>query len=80
MMGEFGTWGGWMPGFGWILMLLFWALVILGVAALVKWLAGGMGENRRPPEKGALQILEERYARGEIGREEFEQKKHDLGK
>lgn len=78
MIGEFGIWGGWMPGFGWIFMVLFWALVILGVAALVKWLAGGVGNNR-PPGKTTLQILEERYARGEIGREEFEQKKRDIG-
>ena len=79
MMGEFGAWGGWMPGFGWVFMLLFWVLVILGVAALVKWLAGGVGENRPPPGKNARQILEQRYARGEIEREEFEQKKRDLG-
>jgi putative membrane protein len=77
MMGNFETWGGWMPGFGWIFMMLFWALLILGLAGLVKWLAGGAGRET-PPEKSALRILEERYARGEIEREEFEQKKHDL--
>lgn len=79
MMGEFGAWGGWMPGFGWIFMVLFWVLVILGVAALIKWLAAGGAGEQRPSGKTALQILEERYARGEIGREEFEQKKRDIG-
>jgi putative membrane protein len=71
----FGGWG-WGMGFGWMFMLLFWALIILAIAALAKWLWGKGGG--RASEKTALQILEERYARGEIGREEFEQKKRDL--
>ncbi len=78
-MNTIGHFGGWMPGFGWIFMLLFWTLLILGVAALVKWLGGGARRDT-PTEKSALRILEERYARGEIEREEFEQKKRDLGR
>lgn len=67
---------GWM-GFGGIWMLLFWALVILGVIAFVKYLWGGpQGDQTRHMD--SLQILEERYARGEIDREEFEQRKRDL--
>ena len=53
-------------------MVLFWTLVILGIAALVKSLVSA------PPTENILGILMTRYARGEIGREEFEQKKHDL--
>lgn len=68
-MGYYG-WGG--MGFG---MLLFWGLLIAGVVLLVKNTWGNSGQNR---EKTALDLLKERYARGEIGREEFEQKKHDL--
>lgn len=68
---------GWM-GFGWIVMILFWALVIGGVIALVRWFGmrdGGRGDtSRRTP----LEILQERYARGEIEREEYEQKRRDL--
>ena len=47
---------------------------------LVKWLAGGFGPARteRVSESRALEVLKERYARGEIGKEEFEQKKRDL--
>jgi len=76
-MGEFGAPGGW--GFGGIFMLLFWGLLVLGVVAILKWLFGGSGERRDPPPaKTALQILEERYARGEIDREDFEQRKRDL--
>jgi len=58
--------------------VLFWALVILAIAALVKSLLGGSATGGREAAKTALDILQERYARGEIGREEFEQKQRDL--
>lgn len=70
MWGDMGN-HGWWWGLGAIHMLLFWGLIILGIVALAKWIFGKSGE---PP----LDILKERYARGEIGREEFEQKKRDL--
>lgn len=76
MMDNMGWWG---PGFGWVLMILFWSLVIVGAAALIKWLlASSSGTTAR--EKTPLDILKERYARGEIDREEFEQKRTDLEK
>lgn len=60
-------------GFGWIFMILFWALVLLGIVALVRWLSGsGLQRNT------ALEILEERYARGEIDQQEYRQKRRDL--
>jgi putative membrane protein len=68
---------GWM-GFGWIVMILFWVLVIGGVIALVRWFGmrdRGSGDTSwRTP----LEILQERYARGGIEREEYEQKRRDL--
>jgi putative membrane protein len=76
MMGDWGGWG-WGMGFGWIFMILFWALVILGIVALARWIfftggsAGGAG--KRP-----LDILKERYARGEITRDQYEQMRRDL--
>ena len=78
MMGDMGGWWGWGMGFGWISMILFWGLVVLAIVALVKWLmpqppAGGGSHDRTP-----LEILQERYARGEIDREEYEQKRRDL--
>jgi putative membrane protein len=57
-------------------MLLFWIVLILVIAALAKWIFGKPAEP--PRSKTALDILKERYARGEIGKEEFEQKKRDL--
>ena len=66
---------GWL-GLGIVHMLLFWALVILGIVALVKWLGGGSGPSLTG---SALDILKERYAKGELTREQFEQMKRDLG-
>jgi len=67
-------WGG-MGIFG---MLLFWGLVIAAIVVVVKFATGGRNFGLRDKEKSALNILKERYARGEIEREEFEQKKRDL--
>lgn len=71
---------GWFPGFGWIFMLLFWGLVILGILAILKWLATGRDSGKASSPRSALDILEERYARGEIDRDEFEQMKRDLAR
>jgi putative membrane protein len=75
MMGWGGNWGwGW---FGIVHMVLWWFLIILGIVVLAKWLFRG-ASGRGAPERRALEILAERYARGEINKEEFEQKKRDL--
>ncbi len=69
-------WGAWGIGMMFV-MLVFWGLVITGIVLAIRWLLG-VGPRREPPHDSALQILRERYARGELSREEFEAKKRDL--
>lgn len=67
---------GW--GVGGLLMLLVVAAVIWVVVSLSKGTSGPAPGPDSPREKSALEILKERYARGDIDREEFELKKRDL--
>ena len=65
---------------GWIgpvMMFVFWAVVIIAPIFLVRWIAASTG-GRTKAEDSALEILKKRYARGEIGKEEFEARKKDL--
>lgn len=65
---------------GWLSMAFFWLIPILLVLVAVKYLMGGRRSNALDGEKkpDALAVLEERYARGEIDREEYLQKRDDL--
>ena len=71
MWGVWGMWGIGMMFF----MLLFWGLVIVGVVLGIRWLISQGKESR---SDSALEILRQRYARGEINKEEFEARKKDL--
>jgi putative membrane protein len=108
----YGTWGAF--GLGWILLILFWIVIVLGIITLIRWLAGyskndyhhgcrycndkymmdkhswmmgkdwkkepgkGMGREINTRDEEYMKILKERYARGDISKEEFEIKKKDL--
>ena len=78
---------GWGMGWGWHSLgaMVFWLVpllvVIVLVAVAIKYLfAGGARSNTVSRDDGsrALEVLQERYARGEINREEYLQKRDDL--
>lgn len=88
------NWGGGYGGagtFGGILMMVFWVAIIVGIVLLIVWLVrqtqagSGVGPAHHMPPPGGpphgetpLEILKKRYARGEIDKAEFEEKKKDL--
>jgi putative membrane protein len=69
MWGEHWMFGGFM----WV----FWIAVLVALFFLIKWMV-----QQKPgylnPDEDALEVLKKRYAKGEIDKEEFEQKKKDL--
>lgn len=87
---QFGGMGGMMDGFGcssggfgligMFIGLIFWILIIVGIVLLIKWLLdqGKQGEQLSMTEESAMDILNKRYAKGEISKEKFEQMKRDL--
>ncbi|HEY6363153.1 MAG TPA: SHOCT domain-containing protein [Candidatus Binatia bacterium] len=57
------------------MMFLFWPLGIVGLIVGIRWLAG---QGKEEKSDSAIEILPQRYARGEINKDEFEAKKKDL--
>jgi putative membrane protein len=76
-VGMWGLWGIWSL-LMLLVMLVFWGLVIAGLVVGLRWLVGLAREGRGDRPDAALDILRQRYARGEISREEFEAKRRDL--
>lgn len=85
ILGSYGGWGMMGPGMmygyggGWymgIIMLVIWGLIIWGIIALIRHFS----ETRHNDSynDSALEILKKRYAKGEINKEEFEEKKKAL--
>jgi putative membrane protein len=82
----------WDPSWGWFhmvfgpLMMLVWiALLVAVVVLIVRWVGGwggpgvGGGIGGGPRERTPLDILKERFARGEIDKAEFEERRRTLG-
>jgi len=68
-------WPGMGPGWGGLVMLLIWLAAVAGAVVLARWL---LRRDSASPDDRALALLNERYARGEIGRDEYLQKRQDL--
>lgn len=75
MDGYYGH-GGDYDAWGFVFMLLMMTLVIIGVIALVRYSNQGMAVHHK--DETALDVLEKRYANGEIDKKEFEEKRKVL--
>ena len=70
-----------MMSFG-VLMMLFGLLILIGVVVLIVWAVIRMseaGRSRGSGDASARQILDQRYARGEIDGDEYQRTKRELG-
>jgi putative membrane protein len=74
--GSMGMGGGmgWGMGFGWLLLALLIAALFMGM----KWLMAQTQSTAASRQQTPLEILQSRYARGEIERDEYDRKKSDL--
>jgi putative membrane protein len=73
-------WTGWGWGGMWLgplFMIALLALLIAGIVAVVRWIGGG-GDDGGGRVRTARDILDERYARGEIDREEYQRRRDDI--
>lgn len=75
---QWGAMGGY-GGFG----MIIWVVILIAIVAFVAWLVRAQAPSgmHHPPlrRSSGLDVLEERYARGDISRDEYLQKKKDIG-
>ncbi len=75
----YGPWDGGWWAFGMMLIsLLFVALIVVGAVFFVRSFSGGGGTGPQQQGSRALDILDERFARGEIDQEEYEERRRIL--
>ena len=79
--GMMGGWDGF--GLGWFFMLVWWALILTVLVGLIRWLftghSGHSGDaGTRSDSKRHLDILKERYARGDIDRDIYDRMRREL--
>jgi len=79
-MMDWGSGHGWgyMHGFGWMFGLLVWVVIIVAIVAVLRLISSKSAQNGPPPAQTALEILDQRFARGEIDQQEYEQKRRVL--
>ena len=76
-MGMEGGSMGWGFGFGWIVMIAIWLLIGYLVFAMLRFFMSPRSSGDTVDDR-ALRILDERYARGEIGHDEYQRMKRDI--
>ncbi len=78
--GQGFSWG-WML-FGGLMMILFWGGIISLIVVAIRSLTGAVSSTANPTptntSRSALRILKERYAHGEIAKEEYEDMRYNL--
>ncbi len=74
MYDQYNNHGG--DGIGWLFMFIMMALLFLGVVFVLRYLSHMNGSTSK--ESTALEILNSRYAKGEIDKKEFDEKRNDL--
>lgn len=77
--GDRDIWWAWGFGhmlFGGLMMIVFWGGIIALIVLLVRWLGGASGDSSGPGSRRTpLQILQERFATGEIDKQEYEERR-----
>ena len=66
--------GGGGMGFGFV----FWLAILAAIIAVVVWFSRSAPSDRGQRRSNGLEVLEQRYARGEVSREEYLEKKRDI--
>ena len=61
---------------GWTMMILFWTAVLV----VIIWAIRSLGTKPSPTAQTPLELLERRFAAGEIDREDFEERKRLVGR
>lgn len=75
MMNGWGMMSGW-AGISWFWMLVWYVLAVALIALGVRWLV----KVRHAPHKSSLEIIKERYAKGELSKEHFEEMRNELSR
>jgi putative membrane protein len=73
----YGAGWGWTIG-GWIMMVVFWGLVIVGIVALVRAMSDRGAAAQPKGSETPGEILRRRYAAGELTKEQFEEMKRNV--
>jgi len=80
----YGMWGNWGIG-GMIMMIFFWGIIIVGAILIIRYFTSGhgglsarQGGGIMRGDRDPLEVLRDRYAKGEIDTEEYEERKRIL--